>query len=222
MFILTDGKNYVMDNPMKAGEYMSTTSSSMAKEFQYKQARALLNRGGKKVAWMRNYKMVDLNSGETVSKYYRGNANVFIGSNDIDFDESILEQILDESISILGLAGWDEQQLNTYENLLSNALSKYDSAESDILHAMQKYKEDRNGKKPQAHKMTKIGYLLDDIRDKHKRIKQCQNYIRVMKDAITYKYDLNKLKLEISKAKTSEYKGRTEYYRMALELLELQ
>ena len=33
LFILTDGKNYVMENPMKSGEYMITTSSSMAKEF---------------------------------------------------------------------------------------------------------------------------------------------------------------------------------------------
>ena len=37
LFILTDGKNYVMENPMKSGEYMITTSSSMAKEFTYKQ-----------------------------------------------------------------------------------------------------------------------------------------------------------------------------------------
>ena len=42
MFILTDGKNYVMENPMKSGEYISTTSPVQAKGFTYKQARKLL------------------------------------------------------------------------------------------------------------------------------------------------------------------------------------
>ena len=95
----------------------------------------------------------------------------------------------------------------------------YACGESDIKHALQKYREDNNGKKPQAHKMAKVGYLLDDIRNKHKNIKQCLNYIRVMQDAITYKYDIGKIKFELSKAKYSEYKGRTEYYEMALDLL---
>ena len=56
--------------------------------------------------------------------------------------------------------------------------------------------------------------------DKHKHIKQCQNYIRVMKDAITYNYTIEKIKLELVKAKHSDYKGRTEYYQMALDLLD--
>ena len=33
MFILTDGKNYVMENPMKQGVYLQTTSPIQAKEF---------------------------------------------------------------------------------------------------------------------------------------------------------------------------------------------
>ena len=32
MFILTDGKNYVMENPIKQGTYVSTTSPLQAKE----------------------------------------------------------------------------------------------------------------------------------------------------------------------------------------------
>ena len=38
-FILTDGKNYVMENPMRPGDYLSTTSPVQAKEFTFKQAR---------------------------------------------------------------------------------------------------------------------------------------------------------------------------------------
>lgn len=80
-------------------------------------------------------------------------------------------------------------------------------------------REDSGGEKPQAHKMSKIGYLLDEVRDKHKHIKQCLNYVKVMEDAITYSYTIEKLKLELTKAKHSDYQGRTEYYQMALSLL---
>ena len=60
MFILTDGKNYVMENPMKSGEYMITTSSSMAKEFTYKQARSLVQKVILIMLWknIRRYIMV--------------------------------------------------------------------------------------------------------------------------------------------------------------------
>ena len=40
-----------------------------------------------------------------------------------------------------------------------------------------------------------------------------------MQDAITYKYSLEKIKEEISKVKYVEYKGRTEYYKIALDIL---
>lgn len=219
MFILTNGKNYVMENPMKVGEYLSTSSPVQAKQFSYKQAKGLVQRKGKKFAWIRGYQIVDQQTGQVESSNYKGNAGAYLGHRDIDFDVSILDKIVTESNSILGLAGWDKQQLDTYQNLLNVALSKYDSAISDIEHSLQKYKEDNNGKKPQAHKMAKIGYLLDEIRDKHKRIKQCQNYIRVLQDAITYGYDIGKVKLELSKARHSDYKGRTEYYNLALEIL---
>ena len=222
MFILTDGKNYVMENPMKVGEYLQTTSPVQAKEFTYKQARTLLNNRNKKMSWIKVFYMVDTETKE-VSKNsagYKGNGGIYIGENDIQFDDSLIDKIYKETKSIIGLAGWSMMQLKTYEEELLVGLSKYDSAESDIEHALQKYKEDNNGKKPQAHKMAKIGYLLDEIRDKHKHIKQCLDYIRVMENAITYNYTIEKIKLELTKAKHSEYKGRTEYYQMALDLLD--
>ena len=222
MFILTDGQNYVMENPMKIGQYISTTSPIQAKEFTYKQARALLQNKKKSLSWIKSFHMVDRETGQDtdISLNYKGNGGAYIGSNDIDFDSGIIDLIYSEAKSIVDLAGWSMEQLKVYEEKLNIGLSKYDSAESDITHALQKYKEDNNGKKPQAHKMAKIAYLLDDIRDKHKHIKQCQNYIRVMKDAITYNYTIEKIKLELVKAKHSDYKGRTEYYQMALDLLD--
>ena len=222
MFILTDGQNYVMENPMKIGQYISTTSSIQAKEFTYKQARALLQNKKKSLSWIKSFYMVDRETGQdtNVSLNYKGNGGVYIGNNDIDFDSGIIDLIYSEAKSIVDLAGWSMEQLKVYEEKLNIGLSKYDSAESDITHALQKYKEDNSGKKPQAHKMAKIAYLLDDIRDKHKNIQQCQNYIRVMKDAITYNYTIEKIKLELVKAKHSDYKGRTEYYQMALDLLD--
>lgn len=222
MFILTDGKNYIMENPCQKEVYISTSSPVMAKKFTYKQARTVLNNKSKKKAWINGYYMVDESTGEvaSTSKNYKGNGGVYLGENDIEFEESIIEMIYTETRSIIGLDGWSMTQLKTYEEELLNGLSKYDSAESDIVHALQKYKEDNLGKKAQAHKMAKVGYLLDEVRDKHKHIKQCLDYIKVMEDAITYSYTIEKIKLELTKAKHTEYKGRTEYYQKALELLD--
>ena len=222
MFILTDGKNYVMENPMKQGVYLQTTSPIQAKEFSFKQARSLLNDRSKKMSWIKSFHMVNKDTGETceLSKNYKGNGGIYIGENDIDFDDNIIDLIYRETKSIIGLAGWSMEQLRTYEEELNIGLSKYDSAESDIEHALQKYKEDNDGKKPQAHKMAKIGYLLDEIRDNHKHIKQCLNYIRVMENAITYSYTIEKIKLELENASYSEYKGRTEYYQTVLDILD--
>ena len=206
---------------MKKGVYISTTSPIQAKEFTFKQAKAVLNNRSKKMAWIKCYYMVDkeIDKKPKISLKQKGNGGVYIGTNDISFDEAIIEEIYQEIRSILGLAGWSKMQLQTYKEELTIGLSKYDSAESDIVHALQKYKEDNNGKKAQAHKMAKIAYLLDEIREKHKNIKQCLDYIEVFEDAITYKYTLEKLKLEIAKEKHVEYKGRTEYYQKALEML---
>lgn len=222
MFILTDGKNYVMENPMKQGTYISTTSPVQAKEFTWKQARSLLQNRKKSMSWIRSYNAVNQDTGDVDKdlKYCKGNGGMYLDENDIEFDESIIEKIYTETKSIIGLAGWSMTQLKTYEEELFNGLSKYDSAESDIVHALQKYKEDNAGKKAQAHKMAKVGYLLDEVRDKHKHIKQCLDYIKVMEDAITYSYTIEKIKLELTKAKHTEYKGRTEYYQRALELLD--
>lgn len=220
MFILTDGKNYVMENPMKIGNYMSTTSPVQAKKFTYKQAKSILQNRKKSLSWLKEYQMVNDESGQIKNKNYKGNGGVFVGENDIDFEDNIIDLIYQETKSIVGLVGWSMTQLKTYEEKLNIGLSKYDSAVSDIEHALQKYKEDNNGKKPQAHKMAKLCYLLDEVRDKHKHIKQCLSYVKVMEDAITYSYTLEKLKLELTKAKHNAYQGRTEYYQMALKLLE--
>lgn len=220
MYILTDGKNYVMENPMKVGEYLSTTSPVQAKEFTFKQARSLLQNKKKSLAWIRVYRVIDRETGENCYiRNYKGNGGIYVGKNDVDFDDKIIDQIYKEAGSLIGMAGWSLTQLNTYEEQLNNGLSKYDSALSDINHALQKYKEDNHGKKPQAHKMSKLGYMLDEVRDKRKHIKQCIRYVQVMKNAINYSYTLEKIKLELTKVKNTDYKGRTEYYQKALDIL---
>ena len=224
MFILTDGKNYIMENPVIKGTYISTSSAAMAKEFSFKQARAILNSRSKKMKWIRPYYMVDNDTGQVseLPVTYKGNGGVYIGANDINFDEGIIARIYEETETMTGLAGWSMEQLETYEEQLKMGLSKYDSAVSDIEHALQKYKKDNNGKKPQAHKVAKIGYLLEEIRDKHGNIKQCLAYIQVFKNAITYNYTIEKIKLELIKAQRAEYQGRTEYYQIALGILDCE
>ena len=219
MYVLTNGTNYVMENPHKEGDYASTTFANKAKEFTYKSAKKLLQNKKKSLGWIRSYHMLDRESGTRVNSNYYGNEGVYIGSNDFSLDENIIHDISNEVSCILGLAGWSITQLKTFREQLEAGLSKYDSAESDIVHALQKYKEDNFGKKPQAHKMAKVGYVLDDIRDKRKRIKESMRYVQVMEFAAVNGYSLEKLKLELTKVKDKEYKGRTEYYAMVLDLL---
>lgn len=220
MYILSDGKNFVMENPMRLGEYLSTTSPVHAKEFSYKQARALVQSNRKKLAWLKSYHLIgtdEESDNAEKSLNYKGEANTY--SDSIKFDEKILDDINCEASSILELAAWDKTQLHTYRNLLGIELGHCDSAVSDIEHALQTYSHSSGGKKPQAHKMAKIGYLLSEIRSKHEKIKQAIRYIEVMERAIDNQFTLGKLKYELSKAKFTEYKGRTKYYQVALDTL---
>lgn len=56
LYILTDGKNYVMDDPIHPGRVMYSTSPVNAKKFTFKQARALLNNKSKKLLFQRMYR----------------------------------------------------------------------------------------------------------------------------------------------------------------------
>lgn len=106
MYILTDGKNYVMDDPIHPGRVMYSTSPVNAKKFTFKQARALLNNKSKKLSWIRSFNMVDDSSGEKIAEQEvrsRSNKGVFVGKNDIDFDVSILDQIMQETNNLLGI-----------------------------------------------------------------------------------------------------------------------
>ena len=85
MYILSDGKNYVMENELKIGEYMPTTYAVKAKKFTYKQAKSFLSRPGKRYSWVRSYQMIDDGSGEKPDQpfTYKGNAGAYIGKNDV-------------------------------------------------------------------------------------------------------------------------------------------
>lgn len=221
MFIITNGTEWVMENPLKQGEYLRTTYPVQAKEFSLKEAKALMNRKGKAISWIRSFDIVDCGSGEKCKnvKNYKGNGKVYIGENDIPFNEDIITNIYDEVNSIKNLYGWSLTQLKTYREDLTRQLSKLDSEESDICHALQKYREDNNGRRAQAHKMSKVCYLLDEVRDKRKNVKQCILYVEAMERSINNGYSIEQIKLELSKAKHNEYQGRTDMYQKVLNML---
>ena len=116
MFIITNGTEWVMENPLKQGEYLRTTYPVQAKEFSLKEAKALMNRKGKAISWIRSFDIVDCGSGEKCKniKNYKGNGKVYIGENDIPFNEDIITNIYDEVNSIKNLYGWSLTQLKTY------------------------------------------------------------------------------------------------------------
>lgn len=214
MFILTDGKNYVAEDPFQNGKYLRTTYSVQAKELTYKQARALLQ--SKKAAnkWIRKYYMVNKDTGKKEENIpFYSNDGIYKEEKNIDFDESILDQIKKEVTSIIGLAAWDINQLKTYNSMLNNGLSYYDSAISDVGHA-------RLDKRPPAHIGTKIDRILNDLEEKRRDIKQTMNYLDILINAIKQQWTIGKIKAELSAVKYVPYKGRTKYFDMVIELFE--
>lgn len=212
MFILTDGKHYVMENPMKQGEYLSSTSPVHAKEFSFKQARRLQQNKKKSLAWVRSYYMVNKESGETVENVpYYSNAGVFCGDNEYEFDDNIIQKVKEEIDSILDLQAWDVTQLNACLSELKQGQQYYDSAISDLIHA-------RMGKRPPAHLRTKYDGLLNELEEKRRDIKQSILYIESLLEATKGSWGLNRVKSELSKVKYVPYKGRTKYFDMVADM----
>lgn len=213
MFILTDGKNYVMENPMKHGNYISTTSPIQAKEFTWKQARTLLHNKKKSLSWVKSFHMVNQETGQVKTDIPRySNGGIFCGDKYFEFDENIIDTIKQEVNSIIGLAAWDINQLNTYIAMLDQGVQFYDNAIQDIKHA-------RLDKRPPAHIRTKIDGIMNELEEKRRDIKQTRNYIEILLQAIKEQWSIGKIKAELSKAKYVPYKGRTKYYEMVEELL---
>lgn len=213
MFILTDGKNYVMENPMKHGNYISTTSPIQAKEFTWKQARSLLQNKKKSLSWVKSFYIVNQETGQVETDVPRySNEGIFCGDKDFEFDESVIDTIKQEITSIIGLAAWDINQLNTYIAMLNQGVQFYDNAIQDIKHA-------RLDKRPPAHIRTKIDGIMNELEEKRRDIKQVRNYINILIKAIKEQWTIGKIKAELSKAKYVPYKGRTRYYDMVEELL---
>lgn len=210
---MTDGKNYVMENPMKVGEYLSTTSPLQAKDFTYKQARSLLQNKKKPLSWIKSMHMVNTETGKTeenIPKY--SNEGVFCGDKDFEFDDSIIDTIKQEVNSILGLAAWDINQLNTYVAMLNQGVQYYDNAIQDIKHV-------RLDKRPPAHIRTKIDGIMNELEEKRRDIKQARNFTEILIKAIKEQWAIGKIKAELSKAKYVPYKGRTKYYEIVEDLL---
>lgn len=206
LYLLTDGKTYLKETVQK-GHYLPTPSAALATEFTYQQAKALIANPRPAVKWIGRYYMVNKEDGKSLKRegFASGNGGVYVGVNKPQFDESLMDTIDQEAKSILGLAAWDRSQLEKNRVVLTQALSYYDSAIGDVMHAIE-------GKNPPAHTRAKIWKILKDLREKHTKAKQQIAYIDTMKQAITQNWEISKLKTELNKAVYVPYKGRTDYY----------
>lgn len=111
MYIVTDGKNYVMKDPINAERWLVSTNINHAYVGSLKQAKRILRM--KRFSPSKGFHMVDHDTGNTVPKEvenYRGSAGAFLGENEISLDGKILDEIFREARGILGLAGWDMTQ----------------------------------------------------------------------------------------------------------------
>ncbi len=221
MYYLSDGKNYVMENEFKPGEYLITTYVAKAKSFTYKSAKGLVTSKRKKFSKFRNFYLVETESGKTenVNPRYKGNADVYVGDHDIEFDNGILDKIIHEADLIKSMAAWDEKQLKEYKTILTNELSKKDSIISDIYHALLEYGDTHNGKRPQAHKIAKISYMSLTIHEERRKIKLCLRYVDTMLEANGNRYTPQKYKNEMITEENKEYKARTEFYQQIQNIL---
>lgn len=202
-----------MENPMKIGEYINTTSPLQAKGFTYKQARSLLQNKKKSLSWIRQFHMVNQETGQVETDIPKfSNEGIFCGDKEFEFDENIIDIIKQEVNSIIGLAAWDINQLNTYVAMLNQGVQFYDNAIQDIKHA-------RLDKRPPAHIRTKIDGIANELEEKRRDVKQVRNYINILIKAIQEQWSIGKIKAELSKAKYVPYKGRTKYYEMVEKLL---
>lgn len=214
MFLLYDGKKYVKESN-KSGCYIGTDCAKNAKRFTYQQALNCTKSKKHRRSWIRNCKIINEETNEVLnsdSVCYLGKSGIYTGEKINFFDEKIIQEITDEVDKIKKISGWDMNKLNEYEDKLKGWLSYYDSAESDIVHLLEKYELDHGGKKLPANKSAIIGYEISGIRRKHRDIKQCMRYIKVMKDSITYKSGICKVKNDLEEVIYKEYKGRTDYY----------
>jgi uncharacterized protein (UPF0147 family) len=215
MYILTDGKNYIMENPVQNGKYISTTSVPQATEFSFKQAKSLLVNKKSSTRWINSYYMVNKENNEVVNHKTECRENIYNSENSFEFDESIIKDIKTEVSSIIGLAAWDINQLKTYNTMLNSGLSYYDSAISDIRHAQM-------DKRPPAHIRTKINTISNELEEKRRDVKQVRTYIDILIRAIEQQWTIGKIKMELSGAKYVPYKGRTKYYDLVNEMLDIK
>lgn len=59
-----------------------------------------------------------------------------------------------------------------------------------------------------------------DVRSKRADIKEALRFIHVMQDGITKRQPLPELKTNMEREVTAEYRGRTDYFKRANEILE--
>lgn len=207
-YIISNGTSYVMKNPMNANKYISTTSSSMAGIFTFKQARALINNNQKSIAWIRDYHMVEIDSGTTVDPARaKMEAEELFVEGEFSFDDTLLDNIVVEVESLLGLAAYEINELIAQNAILNQALSYCDLVLSDITHL---YTDPLL--KISAPQRSIIQKMEIDYQLKRKAIKQTRSYVDVMTMALENNWNLPKLKSELSKAKYVPYRGRTKIY----------
>ena len=222
-FYLSDGKNFAATNPIKPSEFLRVDSKEIATRFSYRQAKSLTQKSKKGNAWLRNCQIVPATveaKKDRISPNYKGRGDMFTGSRDVEIKEEVLTEIMEEVQNVLNLTAWDADVITKKRNYLLDIQSKCDSGLSDVDHALQKYSRDHNGKRPAAHKVAKICYMVIEIRCLRERIKECLRYLDAFQAANQNKYSLSALQYALEDVKHQEYKGRTDYYKQVIDILQ--
>lgn len=224
MFILTDGHFYVRNGNSKR-EYIATNKIEEAIKVTRREGNSILNKKTK-MPWLSKYRLIaasniiieNENISENINEEnsnnvhnYKGKADIYTGDNKVEINEEIITYINDivDAINNINL---DKNILDDYIDKLSSMLSYYDSVLSDISHII-KYNN------PSSVAKSKIYDIEHDIENKRSEVKQTFVYVQLLLNGINNNWSFSVLHNKLSNANWKEYKARTDYYDMLLNII---
>ena len=207
-YLITNGHKYIYKEDHN---YKTASNAALSDSFPYKKALYILNNSLPKS--MKDYYLEEYETAEIIDIHKGQNvASNIIKNKNINFDESIIKNIIKEADSIMELFAFNQNELIESREIMNKALSFYDMAISDIRHII----KDNN---PPAHKRTIIYGKGQELEQKRCDIKQTMKYLDVMVQAHTEKWCISRMQEELKRVKYAPYKGRTYVYDTIMELL---
>lgn len=213
MFILTDGSFYLKSGDSKR-DYLTTRNIDDAIKVTKREANNILAKKSK-INWLGRYyyvNILDLDKEDMIENADDKAVNNNQTERGFHFDEDIIKDISNMVQAVTNIS-FNKEKLNTYKNTLTKAEEYYTDASCDISHIMRD--------KPDVLPAIKIKLweLGEEICYKRKNIKQALTQVGIILESINSNWNLYGLQKKLQPTTNWDtYKGRTEYYDIALNI----